>query len=217
VSHLARIFASVAEEPDESQFKTALRFVCQALLGMEVTQKISPEVRQELLTIMRTDYHAPNGGGTLDEVAELVKTIDDEPEPVEPVDWPTEPGVWQYRDNEEASTRLACAIYWNGEMVVSPFQRSGIYHRSDRDWDQFIKCTVTVPPIKEPEPKPGKPASKRLLANLPEHGWKWGTIIGRQFFGDWLPLYTLWLSRIPEVDRTESDPEALEIYDREHK
>jgi len=144
-----------------------------------------------------------------------------EPEPVEPVDWPTEPGAYFAWDADNRLYEgIAFGVIDTLEDLVF-LDCGGLYHHKNkykRTLVRFVGCTV--PPIKEPEPEK-KPKPLLLKATLYTDGnedWLHLEENAARINSTWRSHGTLMTFRSDQllaVDREASDPEALEIYDRE--
>jgi hypothetical protein len=176
-------------------------------------------------------YHSKVPSPALQECLDVIREAlpyvkaADEPEAVEPVtpqDWCDETAdFWRATDERGLSVQ---GVRIPGPFLSSPIafvDTGGNEHLREQNADglhSFIPLRVTVPPIAEPEPVPEKPV---LLLAKSRKGWEWlqhKVCVTPPTRNIWhcIERDDYWnTDNIIAVDRDHSDPEALEIYDRE--
>lgn len=176
---------------------------------MSETKLTADEAIAELRDLMYLENVASNFAAWTNFANDLKAILAraEQPEPVEAIDWPDKEGVWMHAD---AQVEVVAKMLL-GEWCIRKFHGKGWRKKEESAHRGFVPCTITAPPIKEPEPKPEKPV-RLLIVDAGKPRWV------LRIEGRWVePLrgYSTWNGRCDHVDRTASDPEALEIYDRE--
>jgi len=197
---------------DESQEIEAL-----TVLSAEDIHFISAELTHDLRQGLHTRAKWNNST-----VARAIKTINvltaalaSPAEPAEaqtPREWPDEVGVWE----RKGSIFLAITPANAGGICVYSNDRCGWFYRSDAASAQlaghWLKCTVTVPPAAAPKPE-GKPERPPMLLAKFVGEWHWACSRCSNVWAG--PGASFATEAITEVDREQSDPEALALYDAE--